>query len=449
MDSGPSAQCWREIAGISLEDALRKPVRTVRDPPRWFRAQLRQALAVALRERHRKPEAAWKLFVLTPRMLLRPTEANGEEGKNEFLRRFRLFQQGAWLELLRESELEDAPKRKQRTEEEAAEHWREQAASKIKIREISRARACLTSKGIAPGTEETFRKLADPSTRPERLFEPLPDGVLNYRPADPIKLQKHHIAAALRGADSGSAPDLAGMRYEHLRVLLEDETVWTMFCDLAQDIARAKVPAEVMQALRLGRMTALNKEEGKVRGIVAGSVLRRVVCRAVALQFADKFLDATAPYQYALQTRAGIDALVHALRFLVDRDDDTVVVSLDGAFDHVKRAAIFNKLLADPGLRPLIPLVGALYGSTSRFLWTDDNGIEHVIEQGEGGEQGCPLMPALFALAQHEALVTANTELQEDEYIFRSSDDLYVITKRARAEAAFKTVAQHVENKAV
>ena len=63
------------------------------------------------------------------------------------------------------------------------------------------------------------------------------------------------------------------MRHEHLRVLVEDEQVWALFLDLAQDFARAQVPHDVMQALRLGRMTALRKKEDEVRGIVAGSVL--------------------------------------------------------------------------------------------------------------------------------------------------------------------------------
>ena len=51
--------------------------------------------------------------------------------------------------------------------------------------------------------------------------------------------------------------------------------------------------------------------------------------------------------------------------------------------------------------------VAALYGTGSRFLWRGDEGKDHCITQGEGGEQGNPLLPALFALAQHDALETA------------------------------------------
>ena len=102
-----------------------------------------------------------------------------------------------------------------------------------------------------------------------------------------------------------------------------------------------------------------------------------------------------------MKTKAGTDALANALRFVTDSDAEAVVVSLDGigAFDHVRRATFFNKLLACEELRPLLPLVSLLSGSTSRFVWQDDDGQQHSKEQVEGGEQGCPLMSALFALA--------------------------------------------------
>ena len=103
------------------------------------------------------------------------------------------------------------------------------------------------------------------------------------------------MANALRAGGRGSAQDLAGMRYEHLRVLIEDDAVWGAFVEMGRDFARAAVPSSVMQALRLGRMTALKKENGRVRGIVAGSIMRRVVCRAVARQYGERFLTATAP----------------------------------------------------------------------------------------------------------------------------------------------------------
>ena len=104
-------------------------------------------------------------------------------------------------------------------------------------------------------------------------------------------------------------------------------------------------------------MTALRKNISRVRGIVAGSIIRRIATRFVAKSFADKFMDVTGIYQFALQTRAGTDALTHALQTITDMDEDAVIISLDGigAFDHVRRATFFKKLHDMETLRPLIP----------------------------------------------------------------------------------------------
>eukprot|EP00959_Pyramimonas_sp_CCMP1952_P403287 8450210-Pyramimonas_sp.AAC.1 len=78
------------------------------------------------------------------------------------------------------------------------------------------------------------------------------------------------------------------MRYEHLRVLLEEEDTWDLSTIMAQSYTPAELPDDIAAALRLGRLTTLKKDNGRVRGIVAGSIIRRVVCKAVAKQFNDK-----------------------------------------------------------------------------------------------------------------------------------------------------------------
>ena len=107
-----------------------------------------------------------------------------------------------------------------------------------------------------------------------------------------------------------------------------------------------------------------------------------------------------------------------------------------------------GKLMAEPELEQLVPHVRMLYGHQSHFLWTDDAGTTHTIEQGEGGEQGDPLMPALFALAQHEALVEAQRRMHSNDHLFAFLDDIYVATTRDRAWNSFCAVTQEVAERA-
>lgn len=119
-----------------------------------------------------------------------------------------------------------------------------------------------------------------------------------------------------------------------------------------------------------------------------------------------------------------------------------------GAFDHIRRAQFLKKLYHEPHLRELLPVVRALYGTPSHFVWRDNESKEKIIEQGEDGEQGDPLMPALYALAQHDALAEAAGRLGQDEWLFAFLDDIYVVTTRDRATHSYHVVAECVERRA-
>ena len=51
---------------------------------------------------------------------------------------------------------------------------------------------------------------------------------------------------------------------------------------MAEQLVQGRAPEVVVQAIRLGRLTALRKPDGGVRGIVVGDVVRRLVSRTVA-----------------------------------------------------------------------------------------------------------------------------------------------------------------------
>ena len=65
-------------------------------------------------------------------------------------------------------------------------------------------------------------------------------------------------------------------------------------------------------------MTALAKEDGGVRGIVTGDVVRRLVARTMAHHSGPAVKVATAPHQYALSTRTGCECIAHVLQALCD-----------------------------------------------------------------------------------------------------------------------------------
>ena len=72
------------------------------------------------------------------------------------------------------------------------------------------------------------------------------------------------------------------MTVEHIKSLLESPNGSSLLFIAAEELSRGNMPDEVIRMLRMGRMTALQKLRGGVRGIVAGDIVRRLVSRAMA-----------------------------------------------------------------------------------------------------------------------------------------------------------------------
>ena len=463
------AEAWATLDSIDLAEEWKHSCATVREVPEFFRRQVQEAFHVATsrirtmhgKDKEKELERAWKLFLLLPRMLLSRTKSKGDHGKKEFFARFRSFQRGDWLTLVQNARV----KRKQKTQrvdgtvESAVEARLRAAEQRARWGELSHARQELVGTPLAPRSMDTYSKLCERPTQP-RSFERLQQ-VCAFKPESAVQLDYCQFISNVRSSPRGKSGGLSGMRNEHLKCLVfsprQDD------CDalyyVAETLARAEIPAGIRKGIALARMTALDKGSAKVRGIAAGDTFRRVVAKTLAQQFSEEFDDACAPYQFALSTRAGTDCVGHALREITHQHPGNVVTSLDGigAYDHVDRAQMLEALVALPKARSLLPFVAMFYGHTSEYYWTHETGEVWSVEQGDGGEQGDPLMPALFALGQHPALASADEKLQEicfvhrteEEYfkplLFAFLDDLYVVTTREMARRAFDVVTGEVE----
>ena len=99
-------------------------------------------------------------------------------------------------------------------------------------------------------------------------------------------------------------------------------------------------------------------------------------------------------------------------------------------------------LAACPSRSPCCLFARQFYGSRSLYTWLDADGCEHDIAQGEGGEQGDPLMPALYSLAVHPALEASAAHLRDGEAIFAFLDDTYVVAPPERVAAVHATLQE-------
>ena len=175
----------------------------------------------------------------------------------------------------------------------------------------------------------------------------------------------------------------------------------------------------------------------KFLGIVIGDLLRRLVSRCLAQTYASHFLS----------TRAGTEAIVHALTSATEAHPNHTILSVDGigAYDTISRTSMLEGLREVPDANSCLPFVRQFYAQPSTYVWHDTNGQPHAITQAEGGEQGDPLMPALFSLGQKGALEAVQTNLEEGEGLYAFLDDVYAVSSPHRVRAIYDLLAQHLE----
>ena len=122
-----------------------------------------------------------------------------------------------------------------------------------------------------------------------------------------------------------------------------------------------------------------------MRRIVVGDILRSLIARALAKQISKQVEEATAPFQYALSTKAGCECVALFLQSLTDLGPEVTITSIDGAGAHdlISRNAILEGLLRMEGGDQILSFVRMFYSNPSTFLSEDDLGVTQHIAREE------------------------------------------------------------------
>ena len=229
---------------------------------------------------------------------------------------------------------------------------------------------CIWCSWAAPGDRNTLAALQDPVCRP----------AIPRVPARVFELDKGMFSKNLRSARRGAAAGPSGMTVEHLQPLLDHPRALHSMFLLAERMARADVPPSIVDAVRQGRLTALRKPNGGVRGIVVGDVIRRVVART---RSTIGTCSGGGPHlSKTRSTKAGCECVSHVVQALTEADPETT----DGvsAFDLISREAMLEGLTRVDGGSAALPFVRLFCGRPSQYLWEDSTGTTHTVHQRRG-----------------------------------------------------------------
>ena len=133
----------------------------------------------------------------------------------------------------------------------------------------------MTSRGLAPPTDDTVQKLKDkhPVQALNLELPPLKD-------IQPVQLKKSVLTDLIKKAPRGAAPGLSGWRYEHLCILVDNVITSDLLYVVCCHIAEGKLPSAALPLFSLSRLIALPKHNGDVRPI-AIATLRRLTAKAI------------------------------------------------------------------------------------------------------------------------------------------------------------------------
>ena len=215
--------------------------------------------------------------------------------------------------------------RRRRSHVDTQQRRAERAQTLVLMGEVSAGRQALDGASLAPGTQETLEQLRRRQQVPR---EEVPRELTQSE--NTFMLDHNMLTKNLKCARRGAAGGPSGMTAEHLKPLLDNFRDTELFCQVGEHLAQGKIPRDVLEIVRMGRMMALQKANGGVRGIVAGDMVRRLVTRTIAQQIRGPVERATSPFQYALSTRAGTECIAHAIQAITDADPRATVLSVDG-----------------------------------------------------------------------------------------------------------------------
>jgi hypothetical protein len=313
-----------------------------------------------------------------------------------------------WEEAVKNSRKPTTSKAKiKNTKEETAKH--NQMAAIAFAEEGLYGKACrvLSSKGLAPYSEETRLLLEE--KHPKQAVPTIPE-------VEVPSLQlptNFNIRETLRSFPNGTACGPSGLRVEHLLEACEASlpvAFHTTLRHFINHLIAGKAPPTIAPLFAGAALTALKKSKPgaplDIRPIAVGEVFRRLVGKCLCKLTATKAKELFAPHQFGVACPGGVEKVVHKMRAILGdhwEDEDFVILKVDmkNAFNMVSRQAVMDE--CGRCLPEVLPWVAWCYKSHPK-LW-------HPLGQfvsAAGVQQGDPIGPLLFSLALNRLVDSLN-----------------------------------------
>ena len=175
-----------------------------------------------------------------------------------------------------------------------------------------------------------------------------------------------------------------------------------VIADLAKKLCRDDIRPELLHEFVANRLIPLDKGEDKngnpgVRPIGIGEILRRIVGKVVVGNIREDLINAAGPLQTCAGLKSGIEASIHAMRNVFEKDETEALLLVDAenAFNNLNRKAALHNIreLCPPFYRYL----NNTYSLPAKMIINDQEKMETIFSE-EGSTQGDVTAMAMYAI---------------------------------------------------
>ena len=253
----------------------------------------------------------------------------------------------------------------------------------------------ISSKKKHPKAREVNEDILIPPTaaEPEPVIYEEIDGAAVYRAA---KQLQGSGGPTLIDAD-GWSHSLCSKSYGNASSDLCDA-----IADLAKKLCRDDIHPDTLHEFVANRLIPLDKGEDKqgnpgVRPIGIGEILRRIIGKVVVDNRREDIINAAGPLQTCAGLKSGIEASVHAMRRVFEKEETEALLLVDAenAFNNLNRKAALHNI------RELCPPFHRYLANTYRLpakMIVKDQGKIDIILSEEGSTQGDVTAMGMYAI---------------------------------------------------
>ena len=353
-----------------------------------------------------------KLHIFIPLMLQKPSAKSKAKEHSKYLaKRLQLWNDGDLDSIL--SENREIQKKLKRTQDKKKESREKAFCRLMLLGKVSQSMKFVNSeddtKGVHQLTDKIKKLLEEKHPRAREASRDIlippsandPEPVI-YERIDSTAV--HKAAKQIQGSGGPTLIDADGWR--HILCSKSYGKASNELCeaiaDLAKKLCREAINPDTLREFIANRLIPLDKGEDKegnpgVRPIGIGEILRRIVGKVVVENIREDIIEAAGPLQTCAGLKSGIEASVHAMRKIFEKDDTEAVLLVDAenAFNNFSRkAALHNiKELCPPFHRYL----SNTYQIPANMIVNDQVKTETITSE-EGSTQGDVAAMGMYAI---------------------------------------------------